>query len=52
MFPVSGVQPNKRKLAIPANGKKQQVVDAAQSKNIMGELFNELDENDAEDLAE
>ena len=53
MFPVSGLQPNKRKMALPANSKKQgQKVDEAQSKNIMGELFNELDQNDADDLAE
>lgn len=53
MFPVSGLQPNKRKMALPANSKKQgQKVDEAQSKNIMGELFNELDQNDADELAE
>lgn len=53
MFPVSSMQPNKRKMALPTNSKKQgQKVDEAQSKNIMGELFNELDQNDAEDLAE
>ena len=53
MFPVSGLQPNKRKMALPPNSKKQgQKVDEAQSKNIMGELFNELDQNDADDLAE
>lgn len=50
---MSGVQPNKRKLAMPQNSKKQgQKVDEAQSKNIMGELFNELDQNDADELAE
>jgi len=39
---VSGLQPNKRKVAIPPkNGAKK--VDEAQSKDIMGELFNELD---------
>lgn len=27
-------------------------VDEAASKNIMGELFDELDQNDADDLAE
>ena len=43
MFPVSGVHPNKRKLAMPGNGKKQPVVDVAQSKNILGELMDELD---------
>ena len=47
------MQPNKRKITLPSNGKKQaQKVDEAQSKNIMGELFNELDQNDAEDLDE
>ena len=51
MFPVSSVQPNKRKVALPAN-KAGQKVDEAQSKNIMGELFNELDQNDVDDLAE
>ena len=53
MFPVSGVQPSKRKMALPQNSKKGgQKVDEAQSKNIMGELFNELDQNDADDLDE
>jgi len=53
MFPVSGLQPNKRKMALPANGKKSgQKVDEAQSKDILGELFNELDQNDADELDE
>ena len=35
------------------NSKKApQKVDVAQSKNIMDELINELDQNDADDLAE
>ena len=51
MFPVSGLQPNRRKMAVPSNGKKSgQAVDVAQSKNIMSELFNELDEKDADEL--
>ena len=51
MFPVSGIQPNRRKVAMPGNGKKSgQAVDVAQSKNIMSELFNELDEKDADEL--
>jgi len=38
---------------LPNNSKKgAQKVDEAQSKNIMGELFNELDQNDADDLDE
>ncbi len=51
MFPVSGLHPNKRKMALPGNGKKaNKPVDEAQSKNIMSELFNELDEKDADEL--
>ena len=51
MFPVSGMQPNKRKMALPSK-QQSKAVDEAQSKNIMGELFDELDKNDAEELAE
>lgn len=51
MFPASGMHPNKRKVALPPkNGAKK--VNEAQSKDILGELFNELDQNDAEDLNE
>ena len=45
------MHPNKRKVALPPkNGAKK--VNEAQSKDILGELFNELDQNDAEDLNE
>ena len=50
MYPMSSLQ-QKRKMALPGNGKKSgKAVDVAQSKNIMSELFNELDEKDADEL--
>jgi len=53
MFPVSSLQPNKRKTTQPVGGKKPaQKVDEQQSKDIMNQLFNDLDENEAEDLEE
>lgn len=51
MFPASAMQPNNRRKA-PAAAKKASKIDEAQSKDIMGELFDELDKNDAEELAE
>ena len=47
------MQPNRRSKALPnAGSKKAAVVDAAQSKDIMGEILNELDLNEADDLAQ
>ena len=38
-------------MALPGNPRKAgKAVDEAQSKNIMSELFNELDEKDADEL--
>ena len=39
-------------MTLPVNKKQGAKVDEAASKNIMGELFNELDQNDADELAE
>ena len=51
MFPVSSIQPNRKKAA-PSNAKRVQKVGEQQSKDIMNELFNDLDDKDAEDLDE
>ena len=50
MYPVSAVQPSKRKIAQPS--KKQPVINDAQSKQIMNQLLVDLDQNEVEDLEE
>ena len=53
IFPQTATNPNKSKRASTLNSKKvSKTVEAAQSKNIMDELINELDQNDVDDLAE
>ena len=53
IFPQTAINPNKSKRASVLNSKKaSKTVDVAQSKNIMDELINELDQNDADELDE
>ena len=48
MFPVSSIQPQKK----PVAPKKVSKVNEAQSKDIMNNLFDDLDQQDDEDLEE
>ena len=50
MYPVSSLQPSKRKNALPSKNKPK--VNEAQSKDIMNQLFEDLDQNEVEDLEE
>ena len=50
MYPVSAIQPSKRKTALPS--KKQPAINDAQSKQIMNQLLVDLDQNEVEDLEE
>ena len=50
MYPVSSLQASKRKSALP--GKNKPKVNEAQSKDIMNQLFDDLDQNEVEDLEE
>ena len=53
IFPQTATNPNKSKRASVLNSKKaSKTVDVAQAKNIMDELINELDQNDADELDE
>ena len=51
MYPVSSIQPSKRKSALQST-KKTPKVNEAQSKDIMNQLFEDLDKNEVEDLEE
>ena len=50
MYPISSIQPNKKKSTSTGASKKVQKVDEKQSKDIMNSLFEDLDQQDAEDL--